>query len=674
MASAETLGGFTDMTLHRLNSTRATASLLLAIAVCFSSSIASAATSTFVQGATTWNASASWADGDITGSPPTVGGGHIPNAQGDVAVFQQRVTTNASMGGSTTYGISLGGGTMTVGTMTVRNTNNEYTTAIQTGTLTFDNGASAAVFNEELGTGTGNTSRTRFNLPVILSSNLTVNQNHNLTRNTATEFVQQITADATKTLLKQGLGSLQFANGSNLDAFFGTLDISAGTVRLINGAGSANTTFNKAKSIIVRDGTQFQLGNGITSFNLGNSTVNPAITTADGDAELLLNGLASANTSSTFNDGALRFEETAGLNLTVNFNSPVHMQTTSKIYVTAPDTMAVLTKELRGDGSSGLVKGGPGMLKLATTSANGNPYAGNTVVSKGALAVNNTVSTASGVGTGNLTINDTSSGAVLGGTGYIGTIAHPVNVSLTGDVTTPGRAILYPGDINAATGSFPNLTTSPGVLTIHGNLTFDDKSALNMDITGTTVGTQYDQVISDGTIALNSAALNIALGAFTPDGSETFKLIDNQGAGAIGGVFGSINGVAGPFAEGAAVTLGSQTYHITYAGGTGGNDVLLLGAPAGVPGDYNNNGVVDAGDYVLWRKGGPLANEVDNVGVVNAQDYTEWRARFGNPNPGSGSSLGVASVPEPATIVLLALISPFFASLVARRKLGRTRS
>ena len=33
--------------------------------------------------------------------------------------------------------------------------------------------------------------------------------------------------------------------------------------------------------------------------------------------------------------------------------------------------------------------------------------------------------------------------------------------------------------------------------------------------------------------------------------------------------------------------------------------------PGGVPGDYNGNGVVDMADYVLWRNGGPLQNEVD---------------------------------------------------------------
>jgi hypothetical protein len=89
----------------------------------------------------------------------------------------------------------------------------------------------------------------------------------------------------------------------------------------------------------------------------------------------------------------------------------------------------------------------------------------------------------------------------------------------------------------------------------------------------------------------------------------------------------------------------------------------------GVPGDFNNNGVVDGADYVLWRKGGPLQNEVDTPGTVNAQDYLDWRARFGN-TMGSGSSLGAAAVPEPSTVMLLV----FIASLFVSGKLGRHRS
>jgi hypothetical protein len=78
----------------------------------------------------------------------------------------------------------------------------------------------------------------------------------------------------------------------------------------------------------------------------------------------------------------------------------------------------------------------------------------------------------------------------------------------------------------------------------------------------------------------------------------------------------------------------------------------VLGSNAGVPGDYNNDGTVNAADYVLWRKGGTLANEVADVGTISAADYAEWRARFGNTS-GSGTSLGGSAVPEPGSPLLL---------------------
>ncbi len=78
---------------------------------------------------------------------------------------------------------------------------------------------------------------------------------------------------------------------------------------------------------------------------------------------------------------------------------------------------------------------------------------------------------------------------------------------------------------------------------------------------------------------------------------------------------------------------------------------FINSAPAGTAGDYNNNGTVDAADYVLWRNGGPLAND-PNPGNPTAQ-YNQWVANFNKPNPGTGSSLG--AVPEPTSIALVLL-------------------
>jgi hypothetical protein len=62
--------------------------------------------------------------------------------------------------------------------------------------------------------------------------------------------------------------------------------------------------------------------------------------------------------------------------------------------------------------------------------------------------------------------------------------------------------------------------------------------------------------------------------------------------------------------------------------------------PQTMPGDFNHDNVVDAGDYAAWRK-----NDATPAG------YSQWRSNFGNP-PASASVAG-ASIPEPAAALLL---------------------
>jgi hypothetical protein len=78
-------------------------------------------------------------------------------------------------------------------------------------------------------------------------------------------------------------------------------------------------------------------------------------------------------------------------------------------------------------------------------------------------------------------------------------------------------------------------------------------------------------------------------------------------------------------------------------------DVIGGVAPA-VNGDFNNNGVVDAADYVVWRNGGPLQNEGGvTPGSATAEDYQTWRANFGRTT--GGGAAAAASVPEAATLL-----------------------
>ncbi|MCH2118341.1 MAG: FG-GAP-like repeat-containing protein, partial [Pirellulales bacterium] len=82
-----------------------------------------------------------------------------------------------------------------------------------------------------------------------------------------------------------------------------------------------------------------------------------------------------------------------------------------------------------------------------------------------------------------------------------------------------------------------------------------------------------------------------------------------------------------------------------------GSSLILTSLFAGLEGDYNKDGIVDAADYTFWRDARG-ANVVagsgadgNRDGVVNQADYVLWKARFGNTLAG-GSSQPV-KVPEP---------------------------
>ena len=107
---------------------------------------------------------------------------------------------------------------------------------------------------------------------------------------------------------------------------------------------------------------------------------------------------------------------------------------------------------------------------------------------------------------------------------------------------------------------------------------------------------------------------------------------------------------------------------VDHPGGDVGSPGIAPGAVApSLPGDYNGNGVVDAADYVAWRKNLNMAATLPNdttPGFVSSEDYGVWRSNFGRTLAGAGAAER-AAIPEPGGVVLL-LTS--FVGLIAMRR------
>jgi hypothetical protein len=91
----------------------------------------------------------------------------------------------------------------------------------------------------------------------------------------------------------------------------------------------------------------------------------------------------------------------------------------------------------------------------------------------------------------------------------------------------------------------------------------------------------------------------------------------------------------------------------------------LPNEPGLMPGDYNNDGHVDAADYVVWRDtfgqlGAGLAADGNLNNQIDTGDYDIWRAHFGQAPSEGWSAVGSSgarantTVPEPTAVIMLA--------------------
>lgn len=174
------------------------------------------------------------------------------------------------------------------------------------------------------------------------------------------------------------------------------------------------------------------------------------------------------------------------------------------------------------------------------------------------------------------------------------------------------------------------------------------------------------------TIELDGYAVKSASGALLPGGWTSLE--DQSAAGGDWLEIGSDSGQLGELKAGGSTVLSQGTsFDLGAIFDTSGEEDLTLefffsdvdAAPsmgvvsyelpsASIPGDYNNDGSVDAADYTVWRDG----NSPDS----SQAGYQLWRDNYGASSAPAGAA---TSAPEPAALLLSAIGA---LALVARRR------
>jgi endonuclease I len=204
-----------------------------------------------------------------------------------------------------------------------------------------------------------------------------------------------------------------------------------------------------------------------------------------------------------------------------------------------------------------------------------------------------------------------------------------------------------------------------------GNIAIGDIApTLNFDVfdlngtTGSTANMDFDGFTPSGNsaafttnLATYSGALQIAAGT-----SQSFTAALNL----------------------ASVGTFSATYTLNFSdenliGAQNKSLTLTLTGSVRLAGDFDGNGTVDAGDYVIWQRtfGQSVAAayagaDGDGNLTVDDADFDVWRAHFGDSAPASGTgSLGKAPVPEPAMPWLAVTSAAFVCHCLQRARSAR---
>jgi fibronectin-binding autotransporter adhesin len=419
----------------------------------------------------TWNAAnlgaGNWSDN-------TKWSAGIPTTAGDTANFNANYGTNDKT-------VTIDSGNRSVGIMTFGDPSANYwvvtVNATGGGTLTFDNGASAATLTKSAA---NNSIIDVISAPVILNSNLIVT---NSSLGDANGNSLAITGAITGTggITKNGVGGFQLSSNSN--TFSGGFTLNDGEIHLFGSLAFGSSTLTINGGAIIPRGAARNVPNAVTvggNFVLGQVPLN---------SQMQLSGAMDLG-------GATRT-------------------------VTVPDTTVVVDAIISGGMTNGgFTKDGAGTLQVGGT----NTYTGPTTLSAGALNLTGTlsgspVSVASGT-----TLTQSNTGAIGGAVG----LTSAGTVTLGGTNTYSGATSVTGGTLTTTSAAPFESTSGVSVNGAGAKLVAGSQGTITPPVTVTQGSVEGDANIN--TLVVADAATNHVTPGVSNGASMVVQSMTFQGA------------------------------------------------------------------------------------------------------------------------------------------------
>jgi hypothetical protein len=202
-----------------------------------------------------------------------------------------------------------------------------------------------------------------------------------------------------------------------------------------------------------------------------------------------------------------------------------------------------------------------------------------------------------------------------------------------------------------------------GTLTFANNLNLLSSSGLEIDLGGMLQGLQYDLLDVKGEAALDGDLVVSLVNGFEPSAGDWFTILN---AGSVAGAFANLDLPA--LNEGLLWSASYSADHLTLSVST----TVVFD-----PGDFNDDGQIDADDLAIWSAGFGLQGtakhsqgDANGDHAVDGNDFLIWQR---NMIVGSGMEANSISAPEPATWALVAAAPVIGASQRRRATTARRR-